>query len=145
MYYQAKSFVGSWEAVCIYFSGRLSGIFPWEVVCTSTSSIALHVFWLYFHQIGYLFVSRHDQLSLLSYLDFGSAWYNYLWPERGFCMIMGSSSFGTFLLGFSLPVISSWDSSSPFFKPSLRSATYRALSICQCNNVTVEAEEVWKQ
>ena len=88
-----------------YCPGRLSGILSWKVVCTSINSIALRIFWLYFHRIRYLFVSRHAQLSLLSYLDFRLAWHDCLWPERGFCVIMGSSSSGTFLLGFSLFVI----------------------------------------
>jgi len=80
MYYRAGSFLGSWEAICTIFSGRLSGILSWEVVCTFIDSIALLFFFLgcISHKIGYLFISRRDQLSLLSYLDFGSAWHNCL-------------------------------------------------------------------
>ena len=80
MYYRAGSFLGSWEAVCTILPGGCLKYCPGRLSALLSQHRIACIFRLHFGCISVAFriksdtsVSRRDRLSLLSYLDFGSA------------------------------------------------------------------------
>ena len=74
MYYQARSFLGSWEAVCTIFFREA----VWNIVLGGYLHFYQQHRIAFFFSVAFRIKSDTDRLSLLSYLGFGSAWHDCL-------------------------------------------------------------------